>query len=368
MTISEYQFGVTLLMGLLTIIQFLILPIKNERHAVFENARWLLTGGTLLLTIHFFLQYWLGYRSHGEITKSVFLNLLFFMPTSWLFNVSMLYLLRNGRLHLWEWLAGPLLYGASVMILITSILLAQDLQGVKNAEYAVSVIYAITLICYNVQEYKEFNRIRRIRDKYLDHSMNLVSRWFGTSLGAMIVLVLLSPIIIFSNRPIILIPTTLLMIAAIFFYVLCFICFGVSESNVMAKKEEDERKAVELPKTLTKNEESNDERVEQAIRKWLDERGHLKPGLTIQNAVEEMHLPRYLLVRWIKNTKYEVFSRWITHLRVEEAKRLLTVHPEYSNDAVAHECGFSTRSYFQKVFREQTGMTPLEYQNKCLKG
>ena len=81
-----------------------------------------------------------------------------------------------------------------------------------------------------------------------------------------------------------------------------------------------------------------------------------------------MHLPRYLLVRWIKNTKYEVFSRWITHLRIEEAKHLLTVHPEYSNDAVAHECGFSTRSYFQKVFREQTGMTPLEYQNKSLKG
>ena len=51
MTISEYQFGVTLLMGLLTIIQFLILPIKNERHAVFENARWLLTNHSFLFAI-----------------------------------------------------------------------------------------------------------------------------------------------------------------------------------------------------------------------------------------------------------------------------------------------------------------------------
>lgn len=94
----------------------------------------------------------------------------------------------------------------------------------------------------------------------------------------------------------------------------------------------------------------------------MEKRGHLKTGITIQNAVEEMQIPRYLLVRWIKGTEYEVFSRWITHLRVEEAKRLLAAHADYSNEAVAYECGFSSRSYFQKIFKEQTGMTPVEKQ------
>ena len=61
------------------------------------------------------------------------------------------------------------------------------------------------------------------------------------------------------------------------------------------------------------------------------------------------------------------FSKWIAHLRVEEAKQLMTAHPDYSNEAVAKECGFSSRSYFQKVFRDLTGMTPREFQSQCNK-
>lgn len=59
-----------------------------------------------------------------------------------------------------------------------------------------------------------------------------------------------------------------------------------------------------------------------------------------------------------------MFSRWIAHLRVEEAKQLMQEHPEYSNEAIARECGFNSRSYFQKVFRDLTGMTPFEYQSR----
>ena len=154
----------------------------------------------------------------------------------------------------------------------------------------------------------------------------------------------------------------------IFYYVLSFICFSVSESTYLISiaEEEEENETIVLPESVNKNTDNhnNNQRVEQAITKWLEKRGHLKTGITIQDAVEEMQIPRYLLVQWIKNTEFEVFSRWITHLRVEEAKRLLTAHSEYSNEAIAHECGFSSRSYFQKIFREQTGMTPVEYQTK----
>ena len=161
---------------------------------------------------------------------------------------------------------------------------------------------------------------------------------------------------------------SIIIIVCIFYYVLSFICFTVSESTYLISiaEEEEENETIVLPESVNKNTDNhnNNQRVEQAITKWLEKRGHLKTGITIQDAVEEMQIPRYLLVQWIKNTEFEVFSRWITHLRVEEAKRLLTAHSEYSNEAIAHECGFSSRSYFQKIFREQTGMTPVEYQTK----
>jgi AraC-like DNA-binding protein len=238
----------------------------------------------------------------------------------------------------------------------------------KNAAYVVSAIYGITLLFYNVQEFFEFRRIKRALDKFYDHSMQDRIRWFGISLTLLALVALSSPISIFYNRRFVLIGYGIIIIVCIFYYVLSFICFSVSESTYLISiaEEEEENEAIVLPESVNKNANSNNnnQRVEQAITKWLEKRGHLKTGITIQDAVEEMQIPRYLLVQWIKNTEFEVFSRWITHLRVEEAKRLLTAHSEYSNEAIAHECGFSSRSYFQKIFREQTGMTPVEYQTK----
>ena len=239
--------------------------------------------------------------------------------------------------------------------------------NLKHTEYVVSTVYGITLLFYNVQEFIEFRRVKRALDIFYNHSMEDRIRWFGISLTLLALMALSSPVSIFYNNWIVSCFYGILIIVCLYYYVLSFICFGVSESTYLLSivKEEEENEEIVLPESLNKNANSNNnQRVEQAIKKWLEERGHLKRGITIQDAVEEMHIPRYLLVQWIKNTEYEVFSRWITYLRVEEAKRLLAAHSDYSNEAIAHECGFSSRSYFQKIFREQTGMTPVEYQMK----
>jgi AraC-like DNA-binding protein len=368
MNVGEYQFSATLLMALLTLSLAFVLPLKVGLRDDVNRSRWLLATGSLLLTVHFYLQYRLGFRTAGNVDDSVFLNLLFFMPASWLINLSMLYLLRKGNLQLWEWLTGPIVYGVSLAILIAGKLWDSGWTTLKNAEYVVSTIYGITLLFYNVQEFFEFRRIKRALDKFYDHSMQDRIRWFGISLTLLALVALSSPISIFYNRRFVLIGYGIIIIVCIFYYVLSFICFSVSESTYLISiaEEEEENEAIVLPESVNKNANSNNnnQRVEQAITKWLEKRGHLKTGITIQDAVDEMQIPRYLLVQWIKNTEFEVFSRWITHLRVEEAKRLLAAHSDYSNEAIAHECGFSSRSYFQKIFREQTGMTPVEYQTK----
>lgn len=100
------------------------------------------------------------------------------------------------------------------------------------------------------------------------------------------------------------------------------------------------------------------------MSQWIADGGHLHSGITIQTAADEMKLPRYQLSAWLKTTEQELFSPWITHLRIEEAKRTMTMHPEWSNDIVAEQCGFGSRSYFQTVFRKQTGMTPMQFMER----
>jgi len=65
-----------------------------------------------------------------------------------------------------------------------------------------------------------------------------------------------------------------------------------------------------------------------------------------------------------KQSSYESFSRRITALRIDEAKRVLLEHPDWGTEAVADYCDFSSREYFHRIFKEQQGMTPAHYQKQ----
>ena len=105
-------------------------------------------------------------------------------------------------------------------------------------------------------------------------------------------------------------------------------------------------------------------RITAAVDRWIERGGHLHSGITIQTAADDMHLPRYLLSAWLKSTRQGLFNPWLTHLRIEEAKRQLTLHPEWNNDTIAEHCGFTSRTYFQTTFKRITGVTPQEFQTR----
>jgi two-component system response regulator YesN len=56
------------------------------------------------------------------------------------------------------------------------------------------------------------------------------------------------------------------------------------------------------------------------------------------------------------------FNEYITNLRIERAKTLL-VHTNRRISDIAIECGFRSASYFNVVFRKQTGMSPKAFRN-----
>ena len=59
-------------------------------------------------------------------------------------------------------------------------------------------------------------------------------------------------------------------------------------------------------------------------------------------------------------------NHYLTSLRIEKARQLLEFS-ETPISSVATQCGFSYSYYFGRIFREATGMTPLEYRRHCHK-
>jgi two-component system response regulator YesN len=54
------------------------------------------------------------------------------------------------------------------------------------------------------------------------------------------------------------------------------------------------------------------------------------------------------------------FNEYVNHLRIEEAKKLLTETP-FKVHEIAELVGFQEYKYFVKVFKEMTNMTPMKY-------
>lgn len=52
---------------------------------------------------------------------------------------------------------------------------------------------------------------------------------------------------------------------------------------------------------------------------------------------------------------------YINHLRIHHACQMLKDHPNYTIQAIATDSGFTTLRNFQRLFKDYTGMTPLEF-------
>ena len=368
MHIEETQYGGMLTMALLTLTLAFLLPMRTALGTVFSRARWLMAGATALLFIQFLLQYTLHFRAMG-VTQGVFVNLIFFVPSAWQLSLGVLYLIRNGKISKKEWLTGIAAYIIMVAVLLTSGLMnghtpLDDTPEMRQGEYLAATIYSLMQFYYCWLNFREFRRIHRALNSFYDQDKSDLLKWMEHSVWLLSLSALFAPFTIFASG----IPLTcysLFIFLSMYYCIFSFICYGVSndQQQINIAEDNDEQSATIENEEKGMNEQES-LRISKIVEKWIETGGYKKNGITIQTASDDMKLSRYHLTVWLKTTDHELFNPWLTSLRIEEAKRLLIEHPDWSNDTVAQSCGFTSRSYFQTVFRKQTGLTPAQFANK----
>ena len=365
--IDHIQFaGLVLTTGLTMMLAFM-LPQWESDSKVFSRSRWLMTAGTVLLPIQFLLQYTLHFRQMG-VTQGVMVNLLFFVPSACLISLAVMNLLRQGKVKRRDWLVGVITYVLVVISLVTAAItedqpLLNDTPEMRTAELISAVLYLLMQGYYSGLNGFELRRLRRALAGYYDQDKSEILNWMTVSISLLALSGLMAPIAIFWSGGWLLVYS-LTIFFTIFYSVISFYSYGVDRARQMelneAEKSAEEAGLNEENETQTINEEER-HRVEMAIEHWKAGGGHLQNGINMAQVVKELGVPRYQLTMWLKSTEWELFNPWLTHLRLEEAKKLLEEHPDWSNDIIAERCGFSSRSYFQTIFKKQTGMTPAQY-------
>jgi AraC family transcriptional regulator len=102
-----------------------------------------------------------------------------------------------------------------------------------------------------------------------------------------------------------------------------------------------------------------DARVRAAVA-FLRER--LAEPVTLADLADEVHLSVYHLVRVFRTATGQTPHRFLTELRVEEAKRLLR-GTDLALDRIAPRCGFASAGALSAAFARHVGTRPSAYRN-----
>ena len=110
------QFTAVVLMTLLTL-KLMLLPGKVSVNPAANKSRWMMVAGTIVLVFQFLLQLIFGLRAMG-VTQAAMLNLALFIPCSWMFSLSVIYLQRRGSVTWLDKYLGALCWGVSLTLFV----------------------------------------------------------------------------------------------------------------------------------------------------------------------------------------------------------------------------------------------------------
>jgi transcriptional regulator GlxA family with amidase domain len=98
--------------------------------------------------------------------------------------------------------------------------------------------------------------------------------------------------------------------------------------------------------------------VVRSCEDWLAE--NFRDGNAIQHVVARAKIPERTLKRRFRSATGSTLIDYLQNLRVEAAKRLLE-ESQTPVEAISVEAGYEDASFFRRLFKRRTGLTPSQY-------
>ena len=248
-------------------------------------------------------------------------------------------------------LAILLLIGVALM---DGVPIREESPLLRWSEYVASVLYVMMQSYIFKQQYMTYKRLEQAVDEYYDRSRRDLFGWMGWSMKTMAVLAFFVPVVIFMKGA----PLVLFSIAyffAIAYSTISLYSYGISKDVERVEEAEEVVNQENRPRDI-------DPAVTEAVDRWKANAHYREHNLTLGIVTRQMGVPQRQLQEWLRQSEYGKLAGLVTTLRIEDAKRVLKEHPDWSTESVANYCGFSSREYFHRTFRQMTGMTPANFQ------
>lgn len=233
--------------------------------------------------------------------------------------------------------------------------------------------------------YASYSEVLKRKKKLLEESAGDLLphvRYARASLMMVCVSAAFLPIAILFNTLLLLVGP--LMLLVLIFFVHSFISLGyyiTPVENMLEEQDELEEQAESADQTgygvqldrgdngleeLSISSQEQMEKIEAALGKWCDDRMYKDCNVTIYSLAANLGCKKNELTEYFNLSQHTNFRTWLSDIRFNEAVRMMKENPEFSNDAISTECGFSSHTQIYRIFKQKTGLSPSQWREQMI--
>lgn len=345
----------------------------------YEWSRWMIFAALLFMAVHFFLQMYFGFRATDEDVGAV-INVLVYLPCFTLFSMA----IYNIEATHTKRRKMNIICAAVYAAMLAAFAVGYSFSGSLNigawlyvmlALFFGNIVYCIYMIII------EMNKRKKLLETMTATDMLPFIRYARASIAMLSLIAISMPFAILSTKSLYIIgPVGLLVLL---FFIVNFVAFGncyVPTEELLDRErgngetdDDDEpttaencasQSAADCEQSAQRLSAERSAFIQAALDKWCADIGYKDSSVNMLTLSHSLDINKNELSQFFSQCQNTTFRIWLSEIRFNAAKKMMKEFPDYNNDIISAECGFSSRSYLYRIFKEKEGCTPVEWRAK----
>uniref|UniRef100_UPI0040296049 helix-turn-helix domain-containing protein n=1 Tax=Prevotella sp. TaxID=59823 RepID=UPI0040296049 len=344
----------------------------------YEWSRWLILAGMTGLAIQYLLQMLLGFRAKSDDLGAIF-NILVYTPcfttiSMGIYNIEATHANRR-KMNI----VCTCIYAAIIAVFCIGYSNSGSLN-IGNWLYAMLVLFGANVAYCIYMIMIEMRKRKKMLELMTGDDMLPYVQYARASVFALFFSTLTMPFAILSTTLLYIIGPLALL--SILFFNLSFVAMGFNyvPTEELLDKEEEESAALadeitessdgqdvesaDSKETLPSFSQERQAAIKEKLDKWCEELGYKDTTVNMFTLSRSLNISKNELSRYFTSCLNSTFRIWLAEVRFEAAKKMMLDYPDYNNDIISAECGFSSRSYLYRIFKEKEGCSPTVWRAK----
>ena len=331
---------------------------ENKRY---ERSRWMIVAALIGLAIQYVLQMTFGFRAMHDNLGAV-INILLYTPCFSLISIG-IYNIETTRANLRKMiLMCSGIYAAIIVVFCVGINLHHSLY-IRGGLYLMLTLFCVRVFYCIYMIIQEMIRRKNMLETMAATDLLPYVKYSRASVIILWLAVLAMPVAIFSTTLLYIVGPAVLL--ALLFFNLTFIALGSSyiPTEELLDKEEENQRSREK-KTLHQLSEERRNFIQNSLDQWCMDLGYKDCNVNMLTLSRTLCISKDELSVFFDQYLKTTFRIWLGDIRFNAAKKMMFEFPDYSNDIISAECGFSARTYLYRIFKSKEGCTPTEWREE----